>query len=1068
MLGISVVIALALPPGAPSAALAAKAPGLDPGKALTQYSLDVWTTADALPQNSVTTIVQTRDGYLWLGTYGGLVRFDGVRFTVFDVASGALRSNGVQALLEDREGALWIGTNGGGLTRHQGGRFQTFTKADGLAHDIVRALHQDRAGAIWVGTNDGLTRIADGGYRSFTTKDGLANGVVRAIVEDGEGTLWIGTNGGGLDRFRDGRFEHLTTRDGLPNDFVFALLIDRAGALWIGTNGGGLARLVAGKLRTFRVSDGLPGDIIWSLHEDALGSIWVGTYGAGIARLREGRFESLTTQEGLPNDFVRTLHSDREGSLWVGTYSGGLCRLRDGKFTTYTRSEGLSYDFVRTAFEDREGTLWVGTTGGGLCRRREGRFRCLGPREGMAPDVRALHQSPDGSLWVGTSGAGLVRMAKDRLVSYTRADGLPHPNVTAITDDGEGGLWLGTNGGGLARFHGGKFHSLPASDGLAGNFVLSLLRDRRGTLWAGTDGAGLSRFQDGASRTYTTRDGLGSDIVFAIHEDAQGGIWIGTSGGLSRYRDGLLTTLGPAQGLIDDVVFSVLEDGAGDFWLGGNRGISRVSRAELEEVAKGARPRANVLIYGRADGMRSDECSGVAQPASWRGRDGRLYFPTAKGVVVVDPARMPRNTVPPPVHVEEVVVDGQPLAGLEIPPGRQRFEFRYTALSLLAPRKVQFRYRLEGFDTEWIEAGSLRTAYYTRLPPGPYTFRVKASNNDGVWNEEGAALQVVVRPFFWETRAFRALVALGLMAFGALAYALRVRRLEHAHRVLEGLVEARTADLVREKERSEAARAEAELERTAADRQREIAQEADRLKGELLSIAAHDLKTPLQSIIGYSELLLEQPSGERVREYAAHGARAAQRMLDIVHKMLQSDAIESGLWRPVQTVVDLGRLGLATSGILQPQAEAKKQRIHAAAQEGCRVEGDEDWLRQVLENLLGNAIKYSPERRSIWLDVRREGDKVRLAVKDEGPGLSDDDKARIFGRFQRLSARPTGGESSTGLGLSIVRQLLDRHDGRVWAESEGRGKGATFFVELPALDGPAKGPGTENAEGTDP
>jgi signal transduction histidine kinase len=467
-------------------------------------------------------------------------------------------------------------------------------------------------------------------------------------------------------------------------------------------------------------------------------------------------------------------------------------------------------------------------------------------------------------------------------------------------------------------------------------------------------------------------------------------------------------------------------------------------------VARGERERARVVLYGRADGMRSDECSGVAQPASWRGHDGRLYFPTAQGVVVVDPSHMPRNTVPPPVQVEELVVDGQRHEANDVPAGQQRFEFRYTALSLLAPRKVHFRYRLEGFDPDWIDAGPLRTAYYTRLPPGSYTFRVAASNNDGVWNEDGASLSLVVRPFFWETRLFSVLIGLGLVGLGAAAYRLRVYNLEARRRALEGVVVARTRDAVEEKERAFAARAEAERERAEADRQKEKAQEADRLKGELMSIAAHDLKTPLQSIIGYSELLVEAPGGPNAREYAGHSARAAQRMLDIIDKMLQSDAVETGHLTPVRLTVDVGRLGFATSGVLQPQAAAKKQRIHAAADEGCLVEGDEVWLQQVVENLLGNAIKYSPHMRSIWLDVRKLPGWVRISVRDEGPGLTDDDKTRLFGRFQRLSARPTGGESSTGLGLSIVRRLVEGHGGRVWAVSDGRGRGTTFHVELPA------------------
>jgi signal transduction histidine kinase len=357
------------------------------------------------------------------------------------------------------------------------------------------------------------------------------------------------------------------------------------------------------------------------------------------------------------------------------------------------------------------------------------------------------------------------------------------------------------------------------------------------------------------------------------------------------------------------------------------------------------------VSYGVADGMKSSDCTGVAQPAGSRGRDGRLWFPTARGVVAVDPRRIPVNALVPPVKIEQVVVDGEPAKSLEFAPGHERWELQYTALTFLAPRKVQFRYRLEGFDADWVPAGTRRTAYYTRLPPGRYTFRVVAANNDGVWNEEGDAVELKVQPYVHQTGWFYALCSVGLMLSGAGVYALRVRSL-HAHRrELESLVEARTSDLVREKEASEEARSEAE-------RQKEIAEQADRLKGELLSIAAHDLKTPLQSIIGYADLIAEvRLSAEAIREYAGYSARAAERMLHIVNRLLQSDAIEQGHLRPGRDAVELGRLALAVASALGPLAEAKKQRIHAAAEDSCLVEGDEDWLRQVLENLIGNAIK---------------------------------------------------------------------------------------------------------------
>jgi signal transduction histidine kinase len=404
------------------------------------------------------------------------------------------------------------------------------------------------------------------------------------------------------------------------------------------------------------------------------------------------------------------------------------------------------------------------------------------------------------------------------------------------------------------------------------------------------------------------------------------------------------------------------------------------------------------------------------------------------------------------VEIERVVVDGEPAVSLDVPPGRQRFEFHYTALSLVAPRKVEFKYKLDAFDADWVSAGGRRTAYYTRLPPGRYTFRVTASNNDGVWNAEGASLALAVRPYFTETIWFYLLSALGLMLAGAGVYGLRVRSLRQRKRELELLVERRTHDLLLEKERSEAARQEAERARSEAERQKEVALEADHLKGEMLSIAAHDLKTPLQSIIGYGELLGAEGASKSAVEYAGYSTRSAQRMLDIVNRLLQSDSIEKGGLPVIRQAVNVGNLALAIAGSLQPQAEAKKQRIHASAERSCLVQGDEEWLRQVLENLLGNAIKYSPPRRSIWVEVKKANGAVRLEVRDEGPGLTADDKARLFGRFQRGSARPTGGESATGLGLSIVKQLVELHLGQVWAESAGKGEGARFVVELPATD----------------
>jgi len=358
---------------------------------------------------------------------------------------------------------------------------------------------------------------------------------------------------------------------------------------------------------------------------------------------------------------------------------------------------------------------------------------------------------------------------------------------------------------------------------------------------------------------------------------------------------------------------------------------------------------------------------------------------------------------------------------------------------------VLFKYKLEGFDQDWVPAGTRRAAYYTRIPPGRYTFRVIACNNDGVWNETGDKVSFTLRPYFHQTRWFYGLLALATVLAGGAAVSLRVRNLESRKRELEAIVEVRTRDLVREKERTESALLETE-------RQKEIAQGADRLKTELLSIAAHDLKSPLQSIIGYADLTAAQPGiTEVVGEFTRHSALAARRMVEIIDRLLEAGAIDQGKLVLERKAVDMGRLALAQAGIHQPLAESKKQRIHVAVEEGCLVRGDESSLRQVLDNLLSNAIKFSPPKRSIWVAVRKDGGSTLVEVKDEGPGLTDADRGRIFGRFQRLSARPTGGESSTGLGLSIVKQLVELQEGTIRAESEGPGRGSRFVVALPGI-----------------
>jgi diguanylate cyclase (GGDEF)-like protein len=777
---------------------------------LTQSRLSVWTNESGLPQATITAIVQTSDGYLWIGTEEGVVRFDGVRFVVSDHQNApALRSPFISALFESPDGTLWIGTYGGGVARLRKGRIEAF-HPELLGSDRVRTFLTDRDGAMFIATaGGGLLRVDGEKVTRFTTRDGLPSDRIWTIADDGEGGLWVATHGGGVVRWRDGKVQQrITTAEGLPNDVARALLRDADGTLWIGTDGGGLVAWREGAIvRTVTTRDGLPNDFVRTLRRDRDGSLWIGTDG-GLARLRGARAETMGVPEGLPSPGIRSMIEDREGSLWVGT-TGGLVRLHDSRVLPFTRKEGLPVDTTRALFEARDGRVWVGTEGGGLCSIVPGPVQCRTRADGLPHDaVYALIGSRDGSLWVGTDGGGVARFrdGKFREPINVRNAGLPNDRVRALVETGEGSLWVSTSAG-LALVKGGRAIRVKEFEDRQLRPLLGL---PDGSLLVGTDGAGLWRVNgDGSHATVVARVGAGlqSDRVFSLAMDAEGGgVWIGTSGGgLARLdlRNDSVRSLTRRDGLHDDVVFQVVDAGPGkDLWLTSNRGVYRVGRDRVLAAMQGTKSDLSGTVYGTADGMPSSECNG-AFPSAMIARDGRVWVATSRGVAVIDPAAHSRNEVPPPVLVEEALVDGipTPTNSLHIPSGAQRVEFRYTGLSLRAPELVTFRYKLEGYDRAWVDAGASRVATYTKLAPGNYTFRVIAANEDGVRSKDEARLALNVVPRWFETWWAR-LIALVLLA-GALwgIVRLRLAALHARHAALEAIVAERTNSLAAANER---------------------------------------------------------------------------------------------------------------------------------------------------------------------------------------------------------------------------------------------------------------------------
>lgn len=751
---------------------------LDPSKPITFYKHKVWSIEDGLPMNSVISIAQTRDGYLWLGTEAGLARFDGIDFDVFDHENTpALLNDLILSLTADRQGALWIGTRGGGMTRYREGTFTSFTTEHGLLSNEVWAILETGDQAIWVGTRNGLNRLQEGKLSAIPLPEKLPNYNIRVLTQDRLGRVWVGTRGAGLllVEKRGNRFE--SEFKGLAGLYITALLEDRLGNIWIGTADAGLIRLQENRPFFYNTKNGLSADYVRCLLEDRAGNIWIGTYGAGICVLKNGknRFSIFDNRNGLSSNAIYTFYEDQERTLWIGTEGGGLYSLGDTRITTYTMKNGLSYDIITGIFQDSRGNIWIGNMGSGVdyLDAGSGRFRTITGRDGLSANaVISFSEHPDGCLWFGTMGGGINRLTlkNGQIEVFTKRQGLSDHFVRALYTDPSGNLWAGTDTGGVHRFSNGWFILF---DNLKFR-VNTIFKDSRGRLWAGTWGRGLCLLKDGKIRVYDKESGLSGNIVMSIYEDREGILWIGTyGGGLNRFRDGKLSCIGKKDGLPDNTIYCILEDRKHYLWMSSNHGIFCVKREELEELVEGKIKRLSPSLFTTEDGMKSIECNGGSQPAGWQAQDGRLWFPTTKGVSVIDPGNIGINTLPPPVQIKKAVINGTSYDVFKkaiVPPGKGHLEIHYTGLSFVVPKKIRFKYKIEGLEEQWTEAGTRRTVTYIGIPPGSYRFRVTACNSDGIWNNTGASFEFHIKCRFYQTLIFRIGFPVGVILLIALLY----------------------------------------------------------------------------------------------------------------------------------------------------------------------------------------------------------------------------------------------------------------------------------------------------------
>jgi ligand-binding sensor domain-containing protein len=748
---------------------------------MVDYVQDVWDAQDGLPHPGVTLIRQTKDGYLWVATFSGVVRFDGVQFTPPAVTGRAKVALGdhVRCFLEASDGAMWFGTRREGAVRLLGRDAQVITTKDGLPTTDVRAIAETKDGTIWLATTGGLVaRDRAGKMRVYV--DELPARNVGALLADDDGTLWAGTNDFGLVHFDGRTFERVPLpflRDvktseeaaGIGLTSIAALARDAQGALWaatsvglvrIGEHGAASEHLVTGAFN--------------ALWPSRAGALWVST-GGGLGRYQNGQWRRYTSDDGVLTEGIHVVFEDREGSVWVGTRIG-LARLRPRLIRTYTRRDGLAQETVTTVLATSGGVLWAGT-GQGASRLADGRWTTIGAQQGLPhPAVRTFAEDKDGAVWIGTLD-GLVRYKDGRATVY-RGEAKPY-SVRGLAFDAQGRLWIGAADRFLDRLDGNTIKTVlrpeQMCDGSPINYLYHAADD---SLWMGRAAALLHIVGDKVE-CLKDPDVLSRNDIRAVTEDTEGRLWVGSIGGLSRVDGGRLRSLARDEGPFGSAIYSILDDGQGAYWYSTPRGIYRVKKEGVEGRTRGD-DAGLFRVFGTADGMESSVGTGGGVPNACRLQDGRLAFATATGVAVVDPSRMEVSSYVPPVYVESLVADHHPvdLTGRpRLAPGTRDVELHFALLSFIAPERSQYRYQLEGHDPGWVDGGSRRVAYYSNLTPGRHKFRVMAANHNGVWNETGATLEFDLAPRFYETRWFMPLVALLLASTAAAAYRIRVAAL---------------------------------------------------------------------------------------------------------------------------------------------------------------------------------------------------------------------------------------------------------------------------------------------------
>ncbi|MFZ1701913.1 MAG: two-component regulator propeller domain-containing protein [Pyrinomonadaceae bacterium] len=963
-----------------------------------QYRFDSWTTDNGLPQNGVRTITQAPDGYLWFTTLDGLVRFNGVKFTVFNSSnSKGIINNRFWIIRAMNDGALWSATEGGDLTVYRDGGFVSYPAASVPGEQILD-FKTDESGETQIETAVGFYYLRNGDF--VFGKSTENDRTPKLVVRGNFGSNWVITPNE-TRREKDGDTQQTYSLRLKNVDFYSgAAYEDRNGGLWIG-DVGELYYLRDDSITKYTPRDGLPPNV-WPhrFWEESDGSLWFATGGytmdgVGLVRLENGRFTSFGTERGLSNARIFDVFKDREGTVWVAT-NKGLNHLRPQVVSSISKADGLIENETYPIMKTRNGDVIIGTTGG-LSRYRDGKIENTSPHFDQdstnTVSVQSLFEDSSGRIWVGVSG-GLFVIENGKATDLTK---MFETTVTiwAIHEDHDGNIWFATDRNGVFLYKDGRIiANYTTANGLASNDVKVMYEASDGSIWFGTSG-GLSHFTAGNFVNYTRDDGLASDLVRTIHVDDGGTMWIGTyDGGISRFKDNKFFNFTTENGLFNNGAFALMEDKYDNFWISCNKGIYRVNKNQLNDFADQKITSYTSFAYGKQDGMLNTECNGGRHPSAMADSDGRIWFPTLEGVAIVDPGLVQKNLLPPPVIIESVKIDHENMSlkdTVDLDPTRTQLDITYTGLSFIKSDQIHFRYKLEGLDKDWIDAETRRTVSYTHLPPGNYTFVVTAANSDGVWNNEGRSIGIVVHAPFYKTWGFLALLTFIGLCIGFVIYNNRIRHLKK----LNAAQEAFSRQLIESQE---------------AERKR-IARELHDGLGQSLLIIKN------RAALGLNANVKER-ADEQFDEIQESVTDALSEVRVIAHNL-----------RPLH----LERLGLTSTieEMIEQVDEASTIEINCdiAPVDDLFTKENEINFYRIVQECLNNIVKHSNSTKAS-VEVSVEAQHIILSITDNGSGFDTEEVNK-----------------RRGLGLNGLEERLKILGGTITVESS-LGNGTTVLVDI--------------------